>query len=92
MKTKAIEYVWSGYRSSQRRPCHRVITRRKATLDKYKTIAGIAFTDGTNMSLAVRDAVRGEQPIHGYDKLFDNIFAKGLTGYIHVDQLTDRDP
>lgn len=87
MKTKTIEYIWSGYRSGQQRPCHRILTRSKRTLAKYEAINAVGFTDGTRMYLNVRDPERGEKEIHGYDSLFDEIFAEGLTGFVHVEQL-----
>ena len=67
-----LEATWRGYRSSQDRPCHRmVITRPKA----YEGLRQINFTDGTAMYVSIRPCKFREkvEPIHGYDETFRNL-------------------
>ena len=85
-----VEAVWSGYRSSQSRPCHRRVVKswEAEALAKVKTVA---FTDGTTMSVTVRPCAPREkvQEIHGYDSLFYKIRSRHLTGYIPVEKVGD---
>lgn len=88
MKTMKIitEGVWSGYRASQSRPCHRTVHKRKSP---YEKIACIAFSDGTTMRLTHRPAGFREKvvEIHGYDRLLDAAVSQGLEGWVHVDKV-----
>lgn len=92
-KRFVVECVWSGYVSSQARPCHRTVEtgRRVAALQK---IDGVIFTDGTTMSVSVRPAAPREkvQEIHGYDQLLSDFARRGMTGWCRVADLREVTP
>lgn len=80
-----VEGIWSGYRSSQQRPCHRrVVSRWKA--EALSKITAVQFTDNTTMTVTVRPAEKYEKvkEIHGYDDLLDDALHKRLEGWIRV--------
>lgn len=83
-----IECIWSGYRASQARPCHRVVVS-KAEAMRYKDVQGVRFTDGTTMYVSIRQAKPREQveEIHGYDRLFSAIFSQKLGGWVNVNDV-----
>ena len=64
-----VEAEWSGYHSNQRRVCHRTVE----TLFRvgYESIGTLMFSDGTYLTVTVRDAKPREkvQQIHSYDEL-----------------------
>lgn len=86
MKRYVVEGVWSGYVSSQRRPCHRRVIK-KWLADSFAKIVAIRFTDGTTMDITVRPCTFREkvQEIRGYDALLDA--AIGKEGFVSVDDL-----
>ena len=73
-KRYVIEGEWSGYRSSQQRVVHRVVTTRKDLIEWCDKTWGIVFTDGTSLNLTVRPALPREKvkQIHGYDSLISD--------------------
>ncbi len=90
-KRYVVECVWSGYRSSQARPCHRrVITKGMA--ERLRKIQAIVFTDGTNMSVDVREAKPRErvQEIRGYDELLGKFVQRNAEGYCYVQTLVEE--
>jgi len=82
-KRHVIEGVWSGYTGGQRRVCHRTVTFRP---EKFLDLSGVRFTDGTFMSVFVRQCLPRERikEIHGYDGLLYKIAKAGLTGSVSV--------
>lgn len=66
-----VEGTWSGYRYSQSRTVHRVIVKDP---EPYLGLMDIHFTDGTRLSLSVRECAFKErvQEIHGYDQLISD--------------------
>ena len=64
-----VEAEWSGYTSAQRRVVHRTVE----TLFRagWNNLHYHSFSDGTGLSISVRDAKPRErvQQIHGYDSL-----------------------
>lgn len=83
-KRFVIEATWSGYRSGQEHVCHReVLTRNR---ERYEAIHAICFTDGTYMSISVRDAKPRERVVEklGYSKVIHGAAGKGLTGSVPV--------
>jgi len=80
-----VECVWSGYRSSQSRTCHRTVIP-KYMAEKLKKIHGIRFTDGTYMSVEVRPALHRERvsEIHGYDSLLSKMAHADKVGSVSV--------
>ena len=86
-----VEATWSGYHSGQARVCHRVIFKAafKKTLEAYRNLDYVRFTDNTSMAITVRPLLPREKvsEIHGYDSLLDKIIRKGLTGSVGVDQV-----
>jgi hypothetical protein len=86
-----VECIWSGYRSSQSRPCHRRVLREWEAKELAK-ITGIGFTDNTSMSVDVRPCKPREkvQEIRGYDDLFAEIRRLGMTGYVSIDGIEKR--
>ena len=84
-----VEGIWSGYRASQSRPCHRVIVRNRKTAEAFAKIDTVVFTDGTTMSVPVREAKPREkiQEIHGYTSLLNDFRYRGMTGYCSVSDL-----
>ena len=93
MKRYVIEGEWSGYHSGQRRVCHREVykTRRKVSpfIESVRKIHAITFTDGTCLSLSVREAFPREkvQEIKGYTSL---IMEAVDTGLCSVQAMYDR--
>lgn len=85
MKSKRyiLEAIWSGYRSSQSKPCHRVVIKNPK---QYENIKIVKFTDGTYMSVNIRPCLKRERitEIHSYDSLFSDIIRQKLTGFINV--------
>lgn len=81
-----VECTWSGYHARQARVCHRVVTRHPA---QFHEIDGVEFTDGTHMTVQVRECTPRERvaEIHGYDRLFNKIWSQGLTGWVRVADL-----
>lgn len=80
-KRFVLEAEWSGYRSGQRRVCHReVLTRQR---ERFEAISSIRFTDGTYLDVFVRDVKPRErvQPIKGHTEVLHGAAAKGLSGY-----------
>lgn len=86
MARYVLEGIWSGYRSSQSRPCHREIITRKSTLEYFSKLAGVRFTDGTTMDFSTRKCLPRERVklIHGYDDLIWKIRLKKMTGMVNV--------
>lgn len=73
-----LEGEWSGYRSEQRRVCHRTVITNK---DDFNNLTSIAFTDGTTLDLTVRPCLPRERvkQIHGYDSLISKCIAHGVS-------------
>jgi len=72
-----LEGEWSGYRSSQRRICHRTVIKR---IEKYKDLTSIRFTDGTTLDLSIHKCKPRERvkEIRGYDKLIADCISEGV--------------
>ena len=72
-----IEGEWSGYRSEQRRICHRTVTKYP---EKYKELSFIRFTDNTTLDLRIRECKPREKvaEIHGYDSLIEECLRDGV--------------
>ena len=68
---------WSGYRSGQRRVCHRTIVK---DVESYKNLNSIRFSDGTSLDLTIRKCKPRErvQEIHGYDSLIMKCICAGV--------------
>jgi hypothetical protein len=86
-----IEGEWSGYRSGQRRVVHREVYKsyRKGGgefIETLRKIPSIGYTDGTSLSLNVREAKPREkvEQILGYRSLIRDAVYSGLTGYVSV--------
>ena len=81
-----LEGTWSGYHSGQRHVCHRTVTTRP---ERYKGIDSILFSDGTYMSVRLRQCKPREkiQEIHRYDELFRRVADQGLKGSVSVMQV-----
>jgi len=88
-KRFVVECVWSGYKASQERICHRTITTYPEAIQK---VNAVEFNDHTHMTVKVRLCTFREKvkEIHGYDKLLFAIECQRLTGWIHVNQVEDR--
>lgn len=73
-----VEGTWSGYRSSQRRVCHRTVHTKDR--EKFEALRNIAYTDGTFLELTVRSAKPREkvEAIHGYDDLITKCIKHGV--------------
>lgn len=84
-----LEGTWSGYRSSQSRIVHCETTRSKSTLERFKKITCIRYTDGTTLDLRVREAKPREKIKENpsYHSLIYDCLAEGLSGYCSVDEL-----
>ena len=80
-----LEGEWSGYRSSQRRVAHRVVTKHPKRYEKLKTIR---YTDGTTLDLSIRPCKPREKvaEIHGYDSLIDKALTKEKS-FVTVEEL-----
>jgi hypothetical protein len=83
-KRYVVECVWSGYVSSQSRPCHRTVERN--FIERFKALHTIAFTDGTTMSVTVRECKPREKvtEIRGYSSLLRDAVMDGHKGYVSV--------
>jgi len=86
-KRFVVECTWSGYRSSQSRVCHRTVERYGR--EAYGKLRSIRFTDGTYMTVLVRDCTprEGVKEIHGYDRLLSAVVRQDLSGSPHVDEI-----
>lgn len=73
-----LEGEWSGYRSSQQRVVHRVVTYQP---EKYEHLHSITYTDGTSLFLTLRECKPRErvQEIHGYDSLISDCLHYGVS-------------
>ncbi len=85
-KRYVVECVWSGYRSSQSRPCHRTVIDKYLAkrLERFHTIS---FTDGTTLSVNVRPCTYREKvtQLNGYGSLLsDFAYRDDLSGYVSV--------
>lgn len=88
MKRYILEVTWSGYRAGQSKVCHRErITQKQA--ERYNQIVGILFTDGTHLSVEVREAKPREKilEILSYSKILHTAAARGLEGFLDVTEL-----
>jgi len=76
-KRYVLEGEWSGYRSGQRKVVHRVVITRP---DKYKHLTWIQYTDGTTLTLSVRECTPRErvQEIRGYSRLIEDCLRHGV--------------
>jgi len=78
-----IEGEWSGYHSGQRKIVHRTV--HKANRKRLKAWAEnsgyIRYTDGTTLSISIRDAQPREKvkEIHGYDSLINDCVYHNVT-------------
>jgi hypothetical protein len=87
-KPYILEATWSGYRTGQSKVCHRErITEKQA--ERYNQIVGILFTDGTHLSVSVRQAAPREKilEILSYSKILHTAAAKGLEGFLDVTEI-----
>lgn len=77
MKRFVLEGEWSGYRSEQRRVCHRTVTKYP---EQYKKLTFIRFTDNTSLDLTLRECKPRERikEIHGYDELISKCIQHGV--------------
>lgn len=87
-KRYVVEGMWSGYRSSQTRICHRTVTR----YPEWFKVHTIRFTDGTTLDITVRPCLLREKikTIDGYSDLIQeaNTFDRERgSGYVTVDEL-----
>ena len=86
-----LECIWSGYTSSQMRPCHRKIIKEKYKVEKLKKVSSIRFTDGTNMTVHLRPCKFKEKidEINGYNELFDKIIYsnKNYEGSVSINDI-----
>ena len=71
-----IEGEWSGYSSGQRRIVHRSVHQGafKKLRSWVEKVGYIRYTDGTHLSLSVRDCEPRERvkELHGYDTLIQD--------------------
>lgn len=85
-----VECIWSGYRASQERPCHRMVIDRylAARLQKIHTVM---FTDNTTMSVKVRPCKPREkvQEIRGYRDLLNDFAYADAEGFVTVASLRE---
>ncbi len=88
-----VECVWGGYVSSQSRTCH-VSVETKKRAEAIGKITGIAFADGTSMSVSVRRAKPREKVTErrGYSELLADFVRLGKTGFCHVSDLIKVTP
>lgn len=87
-KRYILEATWSGYRAGQSKVCHRErITQKQA--EKYNQISGILFTDGTHLSVGVREAKPREKVLEilSYSGILHKAAAKGLEGFLDVTEI-----
>ena len=87
-KRYVVEGTWSGYRSEQRRVCHRTVEGEKFA-KRVREIGTIGYTDGTTLDLVVREAKPREKitEMHGYDSLIRDCIETGRKGFISVESL-----
>lgn len=80
-----VEATWSGYRSSQSRVCHREIIHKRMA-ERLKKVVGFRFSDGTNMTLEVRQCKPREKvaAILGYSRVIHNASYKQLEGFLDI--------
>lgn len=80
MKRWVVEGEWSGYRSEQRRVCHRTVELPKRARE-IAALHSIRFTDGTYLELSARQAKPRErvQIIRGYVDLINDCLREKVT-------------
>ncbi len=85
-----IEGEWSGYTSAQRRVCHRKLARNEKHAEAVRKLRGITFTDGTWLSLRVREAKPRErvEVIDGYSSLIDDCIHHGVSSVAELPRST----
>ena len=83
-KRFVVECEWSGYHSGQQHICHRTV--HTYGREKYEAIQAVVFTDGTDMSVRVRDCEPREkvEEKKGYVSLLGKIIRQGKTGRVNV--------
>lgn len=66
-----LEGEWSGYTSSQRRIVHREVITSEKRAERLRQMHGIRYTDGTMLTLWLRDAKPREvvREVNGYTSL-----------------------
>lgn len=91
-KRHVVECVWSGYCPSQSRPCHRTVETAPRKIAALKQVSAIQFTDGTTMSVDIRECAPREKvaEIKGYNDLLNEIVAKERTGFVTVASLQEN--
>jgi hypothetical protein len=75
-KRFVVEATWSGYHSGQSRVCHRSV--ETYWREAYEALHSHSFSDGTYMTITVRDAKPRERvlPIYGYQQLLRELAFK----------------
>lgn len=94
-KRYVIEGEWDGYSSSQRRVVHReVLTGSPKYIEKFKALKTFRYTDGTHLSITVREAKPREkvQEILGYKTMIHDAVAWGYSGFITIPFSKERQP
>lgn len=87
-KPYILEATWSGYHSGQSKICHRErITQKQA--ERYNQITGVLFTDGTHLSVEVREAKPRERilEILTYAKILHKAAAKEMEGFLDITEI-----
>lgn len=84
-KRFVVECVWHGYQASQSHICHRSV-EPKYFADALRNVYAVAFSDGTTMSVNVRECTHRERVVqkHGYTSLLRSIVAKGMQGCVSI--------
>lgn len=85
-----LEGEWSGYTSSQRRVVHREVITAPKRVARLQEMHGIRYTDGTMLTLWMREAKPREKivPLNSYGSLIREAEAKGGT-VVNVSDLRD---
>lgn len=83
-----VECVWSGYRPSQERVCHRSVEPKRFA-DAVAKFTRVEFGDGTSMTVSVRPRKPREkvEVMKGYTSLLRQFVDLGVTGVGRVCEL-----
>ncbi len=87
-----LEGTWSGYRASQRQPCHlTIITERRAKQLESAGLTHIGFSDGTGLYLRVRQALPRERiyPNDNYGNLIEGCLRHGVSSVEALHKIED---
>lgn len=86
-----VEGTWSGYTSAQSRVVHRDVVSEK-TAEEIRELGSIRYTDGTYLSLSVRECKPRErvEKLNGYGSLISDCLALKVRAVADIGPARER--